>query len=387
MRGNDYFVAKTLHGMESLLTQELRSIGATDIRPGRRMATFRGDQQVLYKANLYLRTAIRILVPIKQFSARNEDELYQGIKSVRWREYMRAYDTFAIDASVTSRYFNHSHYVALKSKDAVVDQFRERTGERPSVDIKRPRFRIHLHIYEDKITVYRDSSGDALYKRGYRQTSHTAPLNEVLAAGMIMLSGWTGETPFVDPMCGSATLPIEAAMIARNQAPGLGRKFGFENWPDVNRRAWKEILQEAESQHQPVEVPIIGADLSLAAIGEARKALSKAGLGPVVTIKRSSFAELVPPEEPGTLIMNPPYGERLDARDGKIEALYKSVGDQLKQQYAGWKAYMISSNFAALKKVGLRASTKLELYNGPLQCRYLGYELYKGSRETKKTSE
>lgn len=367
--------------MEALLTKELASIGATDIKPGRRMATFRGDQEVLYKANLYLRTAIRVLVPIKEFSARNEDELYQGVRSIRWREYMRAYDTFAIDASVTSRYFNHSHYVALKSKDAVVDQFRERTGERPSVDIKKPRFKIHLHIYEDTVTVYRDSSGDALYKRGYRQTSHTAPLNEVLAAGMILLSGWDGQTPFVDPMCGSATLPIEAAMIARNRAPGLGRKFGFENWPDVNRRAWKQILEEAESAHQAVEVPIIAADQSLAAIGEARKSVAKAGLEPVITITRSTFAELDPPTEPGTLIMNPPYGERLNARDGEIEALYKSVGDQLKQQYSGWKAYIISSNVAALKKVGLRASTKLELYNGPLACRFLGYELYKGSRE------
>lgn len=382
MKGNDYFVAKTLHGLEGLLTKELEAIGATDIQPGRRMATFRGDQQVLYKANLYLRTAIRVLVPIKEFSASNEDELYQGVKSIRWSEYMRAFDTFAIDASVISSYFNHSHYVALKSKDAVVDQFRERTGERPSVDVKRPRFKIHLHIYEDKVTVYRDSSGDALYKRGYRQTSHTAPLNEVLAAGMIMLSGWKGETPFVDPMCGSATLPIEAAMIARNQAPGLGRKFGFENWPDVNRRAWKEILEEAESKHKAVEIPIIAADQSLAAMGEARKSVAKAGLEPLITITRSTFSELVPPEEPGTLIMNPPYGERLEARDGEIEALYKSVGDQLKQQYSGWKAYMISSNVPALKKVGLRASTKLELFNGPLPCRFLGYELYKGSRES-----
>lgn len=382
MKGNDYFVAKTLHGLEALLTEELKAIGATDIQPGRRMASFRGDQQVLYKANLYLRTAIRVLVPIKEFTASNEDELYQGVRSIRWREYMRPHDTFAIDASVISKYFNHSHYVALKSKDAVVDQFRERTGERPSVDVKKPRFKIHLHIYEDQVTVYRDSSGDALYKRGYRQTSHSAPLNEVLAAGMIMLSGWKGDTPFVDPMCGSATLPIEAAMIARNQAPGLGRKFGFENWLDVNKQAWNEILEEAESSHTAVEVPIIAADQSLAAIGEARKSVSRAGLEPLITITRSTFSELVPPEDPGTLIMNPPYGERMEARDGEIEALYKSVGDQLKQQYSGWKAYMISSNVPALKKVGLRATTKLELFNGPLPCRFLGYELYKGSRQT-----
>lgn len=379
-RGNDYLVAKTFHGLESILSEELRQLGAKQIKRGKRMVTFEGDQDLLYKANLWCRTAIRILVPIRSFSARNEEELYQGIRRIPWRQYLRVHDTFAIDAVVHSRYFRHSRYAALKSKDAIVDMFRERTGQRPSVQTTSPRLRIHVHIREELVTVYRDSSGDSLHRRGYRQTRHKAPLSEVLAAGMILLSGWKGDRPFMDPMCGSGTIPIEAAMIAGNRAPGLGRKFGFETWPDLNRRRWRELQQEAEALRVPITVPIFASDQALKAVTEARQMVFQAGVGGDVDVVQKKISAVRREGEEGILIMNPPYGERMNPPE--IHALYREIGDQLKQAFSNWTAYMISSNTEALKKVGLRPSYKYELYNGPLACRYYGYELYKGSRDS-----
>ncbi|MDP5172203.1 MAG: class I SAM-dependent RNA methyltransferase [Bacteroidia bacterium] len=379
MQNNDYFLAKTFHGLEPILAEELRLLGATHIEPGKRMVTFRGDQTTLYRANLHLRTATRVLVPIKSFRAMHDKMLYDEIRKIQWKQFMRDFDTFAIDAVAHSRFFHHSLYVALKSKDAIVDQFRDRTGNRPSVDIKNPKIRFHIHIFEDQVTVYRDSSGESLHRRGYRQSKHPAPINEALAAGMILLSGWNGSTPFIDPMCGSGTIAIEAALIAMNRAPGIGRSFGFESWTDFNRAAWKKILDEAQLQERPVNVPILASDSNDAAVREARDTVEHAGLRDIVSVNHKEWSQLRPPQEPGTIIINPPYGERIN--DQNIEELYRSLGDGMKQNFPGWQGWIISSNLEALKKVGLRADHKFELYNAQLRCRFLGYDLYVGTKE------
>ncbi len=379
MIGNDHFIAKTFQGLEPLLAEELRALGATDIQPGKRMIRFHGDQNTLYKSNLYSRTALRILVPVGAFTAHDEHDLYEGIRRIRWREHMRLTDTFAVDSVVYSHLFRHSQYVALKTKDAIVDQFRERSGERPSVDTQRPRIRIHVHIAGDQVSVYLDSSGESLHRRGYRQSQHPAPISEVLAAGLVLLSGWRADAPFLDPMCGSGTIAIEAAMIAKQQAPGLGRRFGFETWPGFNRKDWDVLLEEAQLRVQPAQVPIFASDHDHRAIEEATDHLRQAGCEREVQLRQISWNQLLAPAESGTLLLNPPYGERMPVAD--IDDLYRSIGDRMKRHFAGWSGWIISANMEAMKKIGLKPDRKFNLFNGPLPCKFLGYDLYAGSRE------
>ncbi len=377
--GSFEMVAKTFRGLEDVLAGEIESIGGQNIRKGTRVVFFSGTTELLYRANFQLRTALRILKPFFEFRAKNEDELYKGASRFNWSSLLLENKTFAIDGVLSSPYFNHSKYIALKVKDAVVDQFRAATGMRPSVDTVDPDIRINLHISEDKCTLLLDSSGESLHKRGYRSEASPAPLNEVLAAGMIMLSGWDRKSPFIDPMCGSGTIPIEAAMMAHNIPPGIYRnQYAFEKWPDFDGELFKKIFNEDYAE--PVLSPsITGSDISPRIIAMARKNAKNAFLNKKIDFTISSFEEMFPAGEGGVLLFNPPYGERL--KKDNIKAFYTLIGDILKKNYAGYSAWMLTSNLEALKYTGLRTEKRIVLYNGPLECRFVKYTIYKGSRK------
>ena len=372
-------LAKTFFGLEDVLAQELKEIGATNIRSFNRAVQFEADQSLMYRANLRLRTALRILRPIRKFEARTDQQLYRGIQSINWRKYLHNQNTFAIDSVVRSPFFNHSKYVALKCKDAIVDQFREKTGRRPSIDVFRPDLRLHIHIGKDQVSVYLDSSGDSLHKRGYRSPGHKAPLNEVLAAGMILLSGWKGEGNFVDPMCGSGTLLIEAAAIAGGIAPGLNnRDFGFLKWKDFDKEKWQDERMAAKAMRKDWTGKIVGADISGKNLSFARNHIALTGFGDQIRVTKADFRRFEPPKEGGIAMMNPPYGERLSLDDAT--AFYKGIGDRFKKAYQGYEAWMISSNKEGMKRVGLRPEKRYTLYNGPLECKFHHYSIYAGSR-------
>lgn len=370
--------ATTMFGLEEILMSELSALGATDIEKANRAVSFKADRRVLYNCNLWLRTALRILVPIHKFKATNEEELYNGVKQVAWSTYMEADDTLAVESAVNSPHFNHSQYVALKTKDAVVDQFRNRFGRRPNVDLNRPSIRIHVHIYHDQCTLSLDSSNDSLHRRGYRLEQNQAPLNEVLAAGMLKLAGWEGTTNFIDPMCGSGTIVTEAGLIAKNIAPGLFREyFGFMGWKDYDPDLWEELKEQSLAVQREFDYAIVGSDIDPEAVHIARANVTRAGLDEDVKIVRRAYEEQEPPKGGGLMVMNPPYGERLELDD--IGFFYKMIGNILKQKYAGYDAWILSSNLAAIKLVGLRPSRKIQLYNGPLECRFHKFSVFDGS--------
>jgi putative N6-adenine-specific DNA methylase len=377
-------VAKTHFGLEEVLAEELKQLGAQDVEVLTRAVAFAGDKELMYKANLYLRTALRILVPVHKFKAHNEETLYKGVQQVDWSKFMDVDDTLAIDSAVSSDFFNHSQYVALKAKDAIVDQFRSKTGKRPSIELNRPSVRLNIHIFKDECTLSLDSSGESLHKRGYRQDTNIAPLNEVLAAGLVLLSGWDGQSNFIDPMCGSGTILIEAAMHALRMPPGIHRiSFGFMEWKDYDKALWEKIVREAREQIiQDYPYKIVGSDLSRKTADIAKVNIEYAGLDEDIRISVAPFEEKAPPAGGGVMICNPPYGERLQKSD--IDAFYKMIGDQLKKEYAGYDAWILSSNMGALKHVGLRPSRKITLYNGPLECRFLKYSMYEGSKKAHK---
>lgn len=376
------YLAKTLHGLEPVLADELKALGATGIELGKRAVAFEGDKAMLYRANYELRTALRILVPVHSFTARNERNLYSGVRQVDWGSYMTVRDTLAVDAVTQGETFRHSHYAALTVKDAIVDQFRERQGRRPDVNTAAPNLRVHLHVYGENCDLLLDSSGDTLHKRGYRRDTVEAPLSEVLAAGMVLLSGWNGRGPFVDPMCGSGTLAIEAAMIAMQVPAQFKREtFGFFGWPDFDQKLWRQIKKEADARTQPFEFPILAADKDSRARNATSVNVLSAGLENYIRIEKIPFEKLTPPEPPGVLITNPPYDERLKMES--IALFYKSIGDRLKQAWTGWDAWLISSNRDALKSVGLRASRRITLFNGALECSFQKFELYEGSKRSK----
>lgn len=378
MKKNTY-LAKTFHGLEPILAQEMEALGLTDIKPVRRGVLFSGEQADVYRANLWLRTALRILVPIHEFEARDEKSLYRGVQDLNWSQYLRLQQTFVIDTTVKSEIFTHSHFVALKAKDAIVDQFRRHTGQRPSIDTQSPDVRVHLYVNDRQVRVMLDSSGETLHRRGYRQESRRAPLNEVLAAGMLYLSGWQPGTPLIDPMCGSGTLPIEAALISARIAPGLIRRhFGFAQWTDYDRDLWQGLLKEARQARQPIETPIYAREEHGPTLGAARRNATDARVERYIQFDKADFLEADAPPQPGLLIMNPPYGERMGS---DIEALYRAIGDTFKQRYAGYQAWIVSSNLDALKRVGLKPFKKYTLYNGQLPVKFQGYELYAGKKE------
>lgn len=369
-------LATTLFGLEEVLESELKSLGAENTELHTRSVSFEGDRALLYRANLKLRTALRVLIPISRFEAEDEDALYAGIRSIDWEAYMRVTDTFAVYATVNSAEFTHSHYTALRSKDAIADYFREKRGRRPNVDVQSPKVTIRVHIFKNEVSILLDSSGDSLHMRGYRMEKVMAPLNEVLAAGMIRLSGWEPGQPFVDPMCGSGTIAIEAALMAMNKAPGLLReRFAFQGWKDFDHRLWEELSEEAASEVRALDFEILAADKEPRATSITRQNLDRAGVQGV-TVIRKAFNRLEPPQGNGTILMNPPYGERMKEKDNDLEAFYKMIGDRLKHEWKGYTAWILSSNKDALKRVGLRTSRKLTLYNGPLECKFHRFELY-----------
>lgn len=379
LQDNQYLIAKTFKGLEEVLADEIRAIGAKDVKVLNRAVSFPGDLAMIYKANLHLRTALKILKPVSVFKAKNEVELYKGIYNINWGDYMSVENTLAIFTVVSSQYFNHTQYVALKAKDALVDQFRNSFGKRPSIDTTNPDIHIHLHLVEDECTVLLDSSGEPLNKRGYRINSSLAPINEVLAAGMILLSKWDANSNFVDPMCGSGTLPIEAALIAYNIPPGIFRKqFAFEKWKDFDKDLFEEIYNEDLPQRK-FSHKIIAADISAGAVRIASDNAKNAFVQNKIEFINQPFERLTPPEDGGMVMMNPPYGERLKRND--IEAFYERIGNHLKKNFAGYEAWIISSNKDAFKRIGLKPSIKIPLINGSLECNFMRFNLYKGSKK------
>ncbi|MCP4570326.1 MAG: hypothetical protein GY841_22320 [FCB group bacterium] len=376
-------IAKTLFGLEEILAQELIALGAQQVKPMNRSVEFYGDQQILYKANLWCRTAVRILKPIADFTAADENDLYKKVQRIKWGKYLSLNQTFAIDALTTKSKFDNSLYVAQKTKDAIADQFRDRTGKRPSVDLKRPDIRINIYIFHNDCTIALDSSGDPLFRRGYRTKTGKAPLHEVLAAGIVLQSDWDKKSTFVDAMCGSGTIVIEAALMARNIAPGLTRKrFGFMNWPDYDRSLFETICKKARRDIIPeLDFDIVGSDINTTQIKEAAANADQAGLGRDIVFERCAMKDLEPPPPPGVLIINPPYGERITMED--INLFYEAIGDALKTSFTDYDAFVFTGNLAAAKHIGLRTSRRIEMYNGPIECRLLKFEMYKGSRKTK----
>lgn len=376
-------IAKTNAGLETILAQEIRQIGATDIEILNRAVRFSADLELMYKANYLLRTALRILKPIHHFRAKTEDQLYKGVQDFDWSLVMQTDQSFAIDEVVTSPHFTHSHYIALKTKDAIVDQFRDREGKRPSVDINFPDVRLNLHISNDQCSLLLDSSGTSLHKRGYRSYADKAPINEVLAAGLIQLSGWQADSHFLDGMCGSGTIPIEAAMFAMRIPAGYYRKeFGFMKWADFDRQCWQQVVDEANEQISEFDHQIIGSDRSRKALEIARRNIRQAHLHKDITLLRKPIEEFTPPEGKGVVIINPPYGERLEEED--VYALYKSIGDTFKTNFKGYQAWVISSELQALKRLGLKPSKKFTVYNGALECRFACFDIFAGSLKERK---
>ncbi|WP_044262742.1 THUMP domain-containing class I SAM-dependent RNA methyltransferase [Saccharicrinis fermentans] len=372
-------IAKTFHGLEGVLAEELEGIGAKEVKAVNRAVEFEGDKEILYKANLQLRTAIRILLPIHHFTAKNDQELYDEVKKFDWSTIMSVHETLAIDPVVFSEIFTHSQYVALKMKDAIVDQFREKEGKRPSVDVENPSIRLVIHLAKEKATISLDSSGDSLHKRGYRTGHHKAPLNEVLAAGMVMLSGWDKKMPLIDPMCGSGTILMEAVMLAKNYPPGLHKKsFGFMGWKDYDKKLWNKVVDEAKEKITHPRLRIFGSDANIKAIDVARESALQFRFNRDISFSVTSFERLEPVYPKGMIIMNPPYGERL-MKDKDIVDFYRMIGNQLKQTFIGYDAWVITSDKEALKNVGLKPLQKLKLFNGGLECGFHKFNIYDGT--------
>lgn len=377
-------VAKTLAGLEEILAEEVQQTGGQKISIARRAVVFEGDKEMLYKANYTLRTALRILKQIHAFTFRDVDEFYRHCLEVNWTKLMDKRNTFAIYSTVNhSKVFRNSMFASLKAKDAVADLFRQKTGIRPDINTRQPDIIIAIHISGNRCTLSLDSSGEPLYKRGYR-TGHTkAPLSEVLAAGMILLSGWKGDSTFIDPMCGSGTLPVEAALIASQTPPGVFREtFGFEKWMDFDNRLLKKIAQETKIQ--PPQKNIYASDISVRNIGIAKANARNAGVYKYIHFAVSDFRDLKIKAENATLMINPPYGERMKSTE--LENLYATTGERLKHQYPGNIAWILSSSKELLKKVGLKHTQRVELYNGPIKCEFRKYVLFEGKRNNSLTS-
>ena len=375
-------VAKTMFGFEGILAKELRKLGAMNIEEGVRSVSFEGDTGFMYKANLCLRTAIKIVKPIHSFSVTSEAELYKKIYALDWTEYLTPHTTFAIDTTVNSDHFSHSLYVSQKVKDAIVDKFRDLDGIRPDVDIKFPDIRINIHIQKDHCNVSLDTSGRSLHQRGYKTATNIAPINEVLAAGLLLLSGWDGQSDFLDPMCGSGTILIEAAMIACNIPVNINRKeFAFEKWPDFDQDLFDKIVESCLNKTREFHFKIAGYDKAPSAIRKAQDNIENANLSEYIKVGQFNFFETEKSVDTHLhILFNPPYGERLDI---EMEEFYKNIGDTLKNHYAGTDAWLITSNLEALKYVGLRPSRKIKVFNSHLESRLVKYVMYEGSKKAK----
>ena len=375
-------IAKTFFGFEEILATELKNLGAQEVEQGVRMVRFVGDKGFMYKANLGLRTALKILKPIYFFKAKTENDLYKGISGVNWSKLLNANQTFVIDATVHSDHFNHSEFVSQKCKDAIVDQFRERTGKRPSIDKAFPDLRINIHIDKDQVSVALDSSGNSLHQRGYRTATNIAPINEVLAAGILLLSGWDGQTDFLDPMCGSGTFLTEAAMIACQIPANINRKeFAFEKWNDWDNELFDQISGSLLKKVREFHHTIKGFDKAPSAVQKAIDNIKNANLDDYISVEENNFFESQKTVEGKLhLVFNPPYNERLSI---EMETFYANIGDTLKKNYPGTAAWFITANLEALKFVGLKPSRKIKLFNASLESRLVKFDMYEGSKRTK----
>ena len=369
-------IAKTFQGLEEVLAKEITQLGADNIEIGNRMVSFTGDQEMLYRANFCLRTAVRVLKPIKEFKANDADEVYEVVKNMDWEEFMDVKNTFLVDSVVFSNEFRHSKFVAYRVKDAIADFFREKTGDRPNVSITNPDIRVNVHISEHDVAISLDSSGESLHKRGYRTGSVQAPINEVLAAGLIMLAGWEGQCDLIDPFCGSGTIAIEAALIALNIYPGVFRQeFAFERWKDFDEDLLERIYND-DSQERDFDHKIYGYDINRNAVAVATANAQSAGVSQVVDIMQQDFYEFEKPQQPAIIITNPPYGERITTDD--ILELYHTIGSRLKQHFAGNDAWIISAHEECFAAIGLRPSTKIALYNGNIPVEFRKYQFFEG---------
>jgi putative N6-adenine-specific DNA methylase len=377
------FIAKTLYGLEKVLSDELNNLGAGNIQLANRAVAFEGDIRLLYTVNYCARTALSVLMPIAEFRIRSKDDLYKAGTKIEWERFMDADDTFSIVPVINSPHFGHTGYAGLILKDAIADRFRQQTGRRPSVDTDNPRLLINLHISTDLVTVSLDSSVVPLFKRGYRQEQTVAPLNEVLAAGILLLSGWNAASTLTDPMCGSGTFPIEAALMACKIPPGKFRKFfGFQRWRDFDEDLFKNVVLENNSRIQTSGVKINGSDISEEALQVAKTNVTKAGLNDSITLEVSDFKDLHS-DEGGCVFINPPYGQRIQPEE--IDTLYSMIGSTLKHNFPGSTAWLITSNKVSLKHVGLKPKEKHILFNGALECTLLKYEMYAGTKKTVKS--
>ena len=379
---NFKMIAKTFFGFEEILAKELQQLGAQDVEIGTRAVTFKGDKGFMYKANLSLRTALKILKPIYYFKATNDQNLYKGIQGIDWSKYLNENQTFVIDTTIHSDNFKHSQFVSQKAKDAIVDQFREKSGQRPSVEKDHPDLRINIHIDKDQVSVALDTSGASLHQRGYKTATNIAPINEVLAAGMLLLAGWEGKSDFLDPMCGSGTVLAEAAMIACNIPANINRKeFAFEKWSDWDNDLFDQIIDALMKRTREFHYTIIGYDKAPSAVQKAKDNIQNANLDDYITISQADFFETKKENSgPLQIVFNPPYGERLNI---ELERFYREIGDTLKNNYSNTNAWFITANLEALKFVGLRPSRKIKLFNGSLEARLVKYEMYEGSKKGK----
>ncbi len=376
--------ATTFFGLEDVLTKELLKLGAKNIEPFKRGVSFTGDAGFMYKANLCLRTAIKVLVPIYSFYANDEHELYNKMKQYEWEKHLDITDTLAINANVNSDNFNHSLYVSQKSKDAICDRFVDLLGKRPNVDTIKPTLRLYIHVFQNQVTINMDSSGDALFKRGYRVDVDDAPMKESLVAGILLLSNWQQHQVLYDAMCGSGTIGIEAAMIANNIPANILRKeFGFMKWKNFDAALWDTIHSAALAKINAIESQIFSNDLNPNTLEIAKKNAAVAKLDDVIQFKHISFFDLMPHKEMGHLVLNPPYNERMKLED--VNAFYKKIGDKLKKDFSGWTCWLITSNTEAIKHIGLHPSKKINLHNGALECKLLKFELYAGSKKVSKS--
>ena len=383
-------VAKTMVNLEEVLADELRSLGAENINVITRAVEFEGDMRLLYRVNYCCRTALAILKPFAEFDANDDQELYDQVYKLRWEKILDVDCTFMIDSTTSGEVFTHSYYAALKTKDAIVDRFRRNFGKRPSIDTENPDYKFNLHIRDNHVTLLMNSSGDSLHKRGYRQGVGVAPINEVLAAGLLRLAGWNCDCNFYDPMCGSGTMLIEAAMMANNIPAQYyrGNRFGFMRWKEFNLGEWKSVKAEEDRKIGSIdfEGEIWGNDIDPQVIEQCEKNLEFAKLHHDVMLHIGDFADQEPPEGKTLIVTNPPYGERIKVED--LNAMYEKLGDTFKQKYGkDCEVWLITSDFEAMKHIGLHPSKKIAVQNGSLDCRFLKFELYEGSKKAKYNGE
>jgi putative N6-adenine-specific DNA methylase len=378
--------AKTMKGLESALAQELADLGATNIETGNRAVMFEGDQKVMYRANFECRTALAILKPLADFQIKTQEDFYDKVVNIAWEKQFCVDSKIMVDSFCMDSVFTHTKFVSQRAKDAICDHFRRLFHKRPYVELENPDIKIDVYLYKNRCVISLNSSGESLHRRNYRIQANQAPINEVLAAGLIALSGWDMQTDFYDPMCGSGTLLIEAAMKACNMpAQFYRKKFAFQHWNDFDSLLWKQVQEDAVANIGDPECEIFGSDISEECLYIAEQNIKQSRLHKDISLRLGNFLKLDPPTEKGVIVCNPPYGVRLEVED--LIEMYKDIGDKLKKDYQDWTAWFISSDVDAMKRFGLHPSKKIELYNGSLLCKFQKFELYEGSKKKSNRQE